>query len=180
MLALLSVIAEGGEKAKEVVNPVIPDVPEVVWGAIAFFLLLILMNAVLLPPIRQAMRKREEQLRSDDEAAERAAVESEQVRRDYDATLAEARTEGARIVDEARQQAETRRAEIVKAATDEVAAQRQAALAELESDRAAALASLRTQVAGIAVAAAGKVVQQDLDVSANQSVVDAAISAADA
>ena len=48
MLGLLSALAEGGEKAKEVVNPVIPDLPEVIWGGIAFFLLLILMNWVLL------------------------------------------------------------------------------------------------------------------------------------
>ena len=59
-------------------------------GLSAFFLLLILMNWVLLPPIKQAMRKRDEQLRGDEEAAERAVVDSEQVRRDYDATLAEA------------------------------------------------------------------------------------------
>ena len=38
---------------------------------------------------------------------------------------------------------------------------------------------MRTDVAAIAVAAASKVVQQDLDVSANQSVVDAFVSSAD-
>src|SRR3954464_15592454 len=121
MLAVLSILAEGGGEAKEVVNPVIPDTPELFWGAVAFFLLLILMNWVLLPPLKQAMRKRDEQVRADDEAAERAAVDSEQVRRDYDATLAEARAEAARIVDEARQSADEKRADIIRAADDEVA-----------------------------------------------------------
>ena len=178
LAAVLSILAEGGE-TKEVVNPVIPDLPEVIWGGIAFFLLLILMNWVLLPPIKQAMRKREEQLRGDDEAAERAVVDAEQIRRDYDATLAEARAEAARIIDESRQTAEAQRTEIVRAADDEVATLRQAALAELESERSAALGSMRTDVAAIAVAAAGKVVQQSLDVSANQAVVDAYVSTAD-
>ncbi len=126
------------------------------------------------------MRKRAEQLRTDEEAAEHAVVDAEQIRRDYDATLAEARVEANRIVDEAREQAEARRTGIVQAATDEVAALRQAAMAELDTERTNALASLRTQVAGIAVAAAGKVVQKDLDVTANQPVVDAAIAAANA
>mgnify|MGYP000910520287 CR=1 FL=1 len=179
MLALLSVIAEGGEKAKEVVNPVIPDIPELIWGGIAFFLLLILMNWVLLPPIKQAMRRREEQLRGDQEAAERALVDSENVRRDYDATLAEARAEAARIVDEARQGAETERAAILKAAEDEVATLKQTAMADLEAERSAALGSLRGDVAQIAVVAAGKVVQKPLDVSSNQSVVDAFVASAD-
>jgi|JI10StandDraft_1071094.scaffolds.fasta_scaffold32205_4 F-type H+-transporting ATPase subunit b len=179
LAAVLSILAEGGEEAKEVVNPVIPDIPELIWGGIAFFLLLILMNWVLLPPIKQAMRKRDEQLRGDEEAAERAVVDSEQVRRDYDATLAEARAEAARIIDEARQGADAQRADIIRAADDEVASLRQAALAELEAERAAALGSMRTDVAAIAVAAASKVVQQNLDVSANQSVVDAFVSSAD-
>ena len=155
MLALLSLIASEGGEAKEVVNPVIPDTPELVWGAIAFFLLLILMYAVCLPPIRQAMRRREDQMRNDAESAERARVEAEQVRRDYDATLAEAR-----------------RAEIIRAAKDDAAAERQAALADLDAARTTALDGLRPQVGSIAVAAAGKVVQRDLDVAANQSVVD--------
>ena len=179
LAAVLSALAEGGEEAKEVVNPVIPDIPELIWGGIAFFLLLILMNWVLLPPIKQAMRKREEQLRGDEEAAERAVVESEQVRRDYDATIAEARAEAGRLVDEARHSADPQRSEIVRAAEDEVTALKQAALAELDAERSAALSNLRGDVAAIAVAAAGKVVQQPLDVSANQSVVDAFVSAAD-
>lgn len=172
MLALLSLIASEGGEAKEVVNPVIPDKPELVWGAIAFFLLLILMYAVCLPPIRQAMRRREDQMRNDAESAERARVEAEQVRRDYDATLAEARAEASRIVDAARQAGEARRAEIIRAAEDDVAAERQAALADLDAARTTALDGLRPQVGSIAVAAAGKVVQRDLDVVANQSVVD--------
>jgi F-type H+-transporting ATPase subunit b len=125
------------------------------------------------------MAKRDAQSRADEAPAERAAVESEQVRRDYDATLAEARAEAARIVDDARQAAEAQRAEILRAAEDEVSARRQATLAELESERSAALGSLRTQVAAIAVEAAGKVVQQQLDVNSNQAIVDSHVSSAD-
>lgn len=179
LAAVLSILAEGGEATEEVVNPVIPDIPEMVWGGIAFFLLLILMNWVLLPPIKQAMRKRDEQVRGDEEAAERAAVDAEQIRRDYDATLAEARAEASRIVDEARQTADAQRAEIVRVAEDEVAALRQSALAELDAERSAALGSMGADVATIAVAAAGKVVQQNLDVNANRAVVDAFVSSAD-
>lgn len=180
MLAAVQSVLEGAGAAKETVNPVLPTTPEMIWGAIAFFLLLILMNFVLLPPLKQAMRKRDEQLRSDEEAAERAVVESEQVRRDYDATVAEARAEASRLIDEARQSAESQRAEIIRAAEDEVASLRQTALAELDTERSTALASLRGDVANIAVAAASKVVQQPLDVSANQSVVDSFVAAADA
>lgn len=181
MLAtLLSIAAEGGGEAKEVVNPVIPEPAEMVWGAVAFFLLLILMNWVLLPPLRAAMRTRAEQIRGDEEAAERAGVEAEQIRRDYDATLAEARTEAARLIEDARSSAEERRSSIVRAAEDEVAALRQTAIAELAAERANALGQLQGDVATIAVSAAGKVVQRDLDVASNRAVVEAHLSSTDA
>ena len=173
MLASLTILAEGAaEGTKEVINPVLPTIPETIWGAIAFFLLLVLMWAVCLPPIKKAMRQREEQIQGDLESAERAAVEAEQVRRDYDATLAEARSEAARIIEEARQAADAQRAEIVGAADTEVAAQRMSAMAEIETDRRSALDQLRGEVGGLAVAAASKVVQRQLDAGANQSVVD--------
>lgn len=181
MLAVaLSILSEAGEGAEEVANPVLPVLPEVIWGAIFIFSLLILMKFVLLPPIKAAMRKREERIRADEEAAERADHEAEQIRRDYDATLAEARAEAARIIDEARQAAEAKRAQVIRAAEEEVAAAKQAALAELDSERAAALTNLRSDVAAIAVAAAGKVIQKPLDVAANQAIVDAHVSGADA
>ncbi|NLA35193.1 MAG: F0F1 ATP synthase subunit B [Actinobacteria bacterium] len=181
MLAVaLSILSGSAEGAEEVANPVLPTVPEMIWGAIFFFSLLILMKFVLLPPLKAAMRKREERIRADEEAAERAVVESEQIRRDYDATLSEARAEAARIIDEARQAAEAQRSQIIRVAEDEVATARQSALAELDAERNAALGSLRTQVAAIAVEAAGKVIQKPLDVAANQAVVDAHVSNADA
>lgn len=175
---LASAAAEAGTEAGEVINPVIPEKPELIWGAISFFLLLVLMWAVCLPPIKKAMRQRDEQILGDEEAAERARVEGEQVRRDYEATLAEARREASRIIDEARQAAEARRAEIVGAVEAEVAAQRQEALAEIEAGRQQALGQLRSVVGEIAVNAASKVVQKPLDLAANQATVDAHVNQA--
>jgi len=163
---------------KETINPVLPDTPELIWGAIAFFLLLILMWAVLLPPIKKAMRQRDEQINADQEAAERATIEAEQVRRDYDATLADARREAARIMEEAREAGEARRAEIVGDVEAEIAAERQTALAEIEAGREQALGQLRGVVGDLAVSAASKVVQKPLDLGANQATVDAYVSQA--
>ena len=172
----LSVLAEGGGE-KEVINPVLPETPQLVWGAIFFFALLILMYAVCLPPIRKAMRQRDERVRGARGAAERPRQEGEQLRRDYDATLAEARAEAARIVDEARAEAEARRVELLRAAEDDVAAQRAEALASLDAERARALEGLVPQLSELAVGAASKVVQRPLDVAGNRSGVESHVSA---
>ncbi len=172
MLATLSALTAAAAETKETVNPVLPTTNEIIYGGIFFVLLLIFMWAVCLPPIKKAMRQRDEQVQADLEAAERARAEAEQVRRDYDATLAEARSDAARIIEEARQAAEARRAELIGAAESEIAAQRQAALAELDAQRAAALGDLTAEVAGIATAAASQVVQRELDAVSQRPVVD--------
>jgi F-type H+-transporting ATPase subunit b len=181
LITMSTVIAAGGVLgAEEVNNPVIPTGPEMVWGLLAFVTLFILMKAVCLPPIRQAMRLRDDVIRSDEEAAERAKVEGEQVRRDYDATLAEARAEAARLVDAARAEADGKRAEILRAAEEQAATLRQNALAEIETQRAAALEQLKPKVTEIAVSAAGKVVHRTLDVAANEATVSQHVGSATA
>lgn len=170
MLAVLSVLAEEGAKT---INPVVPDnIGELFWGAISFFGLWILLRYVCLPPLMKVREERAQKAQSDLEAAATAVTQAEQVRRDYDATLAEARAEAAQVVEAARAASEAQRAEAVRVAEAEVAEQRQVAMAELDSARAAALASIRSEVADLAVSAASKVVQSDLDLASNRSTVD--------
>jgi F-type H+-transporting ATPase subunit b len=170
MLALLSVLAA---ETKETINPVVPDdVGEIFWGAVSFFSLWILMRYVCLPPLMKIREQRAQQVIADQEAAAAAETQAEQVRRDYDATLAEARAEANSIVEAARVEAEQRRSEAVRAVETEIAEQRQSAMADLDAARTEALGELRGEVAQLAVAAASKVVQSDLDVAANQATVD--------
>jgi F-type H+-transporting ATPase subunit b len=160
------------------VNPVSFDVPNMFWGAVFFFALLILMYTVCLPPVRKAMRQRDEQRQLDEEAAERAGYDAEQVRRDYDVTLADARAEAARIVDRAREEAEAERSRKVAEVDAELAVARQGLMAELETARTAALEGLKGDVAQLATAAASRVVEKPLDASANQAIVDEFVASA--
>lgn len=173
MLAHLSLLAAEVAEAPKTINPVVPDeLGEIVWGAIGFFSLWILLRYVALPPLMKVREQRAQQVLADQEAAATAETQAEQVRRDYDATLAEARAEANRIVEEARVAAEARRSEAVRAVETELADQRQAAMAELDAARATALGQVRGEVAELAVSAASKVVQADLDVASHQSTVD--------
>ncbi len=91
------------------INPVVPDeLGEIFWGAVAFFALWILMRYWLLPPLMRIREQRRAKEIADLEAAEAAKVQAEQVRRDYDATLAEARAERGGVLEAARAAAESR------------------------------------------------------------------------
>lgn len=173
MLAHLAVLAADAAETQETINPVVPDnVGEIFWGALSFFLLWILMRYVCLPPLLRVRAQREQQVQADREAAVAAESAAEQVRRDYEATLAEARAEAARIVEAARNAAEEQRSAKVAAADAEIAAEKQSAMAELDQERAAALAQLQGAVTDLAVTAAGKVVQAPLDPDSHRDTVE--------
>ena len=87
-------------------NPILPVTNEIIWGGIAFFLLLILLSKMAYPAMRKAMDDRAAKIQGDLDAAEQAKADAEQLKGDYDAKIAEAKAEAARIIDEARAEAQ--------------------------------------------------------------------------
>lgn len=160
-------------EAAETINPVVPDeIGELVWGAIAFFGLWIMMRYVCLPPLMAARERRAEQVRADREGAEAAVVDGERLRREHDEALAQARAEAGRIIDAARTEAETHRSQVLAQAEAGIAQRRQAAIAEVEAARQAAMADVAAAVADLATAAASRVVDKSLDAAAQRQVVE--------
>ena len=174
----LLLFAEEGEEGEavegeeEAPNPVIPAGNELVFATVFFFLLLILVKFVFLPPILRMREEREQHLRADRDAAERQRDAVGQTRAEYEASLAGARAEANRLIEEARAAADARRAELQAAADAEIAELRRTAQAEIDASRTAALASLRGDVGDLAVEAASLVIQRDLDRSTQQSTID--------
>ncbi len=170
---LSAILVRVAEEDPTAINPVVPDeLGEIFWGAVAFFSLWILMRYWLLPPLLRVREQRRAAEIADLEAAEEAKVAAEQVRRDYDATLAEARQRASAVLEEARAAAETERAAAISAAETEVAAQRQEAMAELDAARTRAVAEMGPSVAELATTAASKVVEAPVDLEAHRSTVE--------
>ena len=172
LASFAALAAEVAESDPTDINPVVPDeIGEIFWGALAFFALWALMRYWLLPPLLRIREQRRAQEIGDLEAAESAKEQAEQVRRDYDTTLGEARTEASGILEEARAAAEHERGQLVSAAETQIATDRQSAMGELEAARSAAVAGLGDDVADIAVSAASKVMDSSLDSPAHRSTV---------
>lgn len=170
---LLAAAEEGGaEVAEKVTNPILPTGPELFWGAVFFFLLWILMRYVLLPPVTRVMDEREGRLRAARAEAETATSGAGEAKAAFDARIVEARTEAAAIIGAAREDADAYRAQQLAAANGEIASLREAAAAEVAQAKAVALAQLRTQVAGVAVQAASRVVQKDLALESQLQVIE--------
>lgn len=174
---ILAAEAEDGETAEEEAppNPVLPEPNHVIWAFVSFMILWALMQFVLLPPLLKSREERQQKIRSDREAADKARQALIDVQADYDASLAAARAEADSIVDAAREEAGEYRSTVMAEAQAEAASVKSDAAGGLDESRANALTSMRGDVGDIAVAAASAVLGKDLDRSAQQSAIDAAL-----
>lgn len=153
-------------------NPILPVWNEVIWGSIAFFLLVIVMSKLAYPAVRKAMDDRTARIQGDLDSAEQAKSDAAAMKADYESKLAEAKAEAARIIDGAREEAETVRAERIAAIDDEIAAKRAQADADIEAAKERAMSEMRGQVTALAVGAAERIVEQSLDADAHATLVN--------
>lgn len=162
--ALLLAVEEGGE-AK---NPLIPNANELFWGTISFAIFVTFMVKYVLPKARVALEERTAGIEGKLAQAERDRDEAQQLLEQYRAQLADARAEAGRI----RTEAQAQRAAIVEEARVEARSEAtritEAATAAIASERAQVVGQLRSEVGGLAVQLAGKIVGESLEDEARQ------------
>ncbi len=156
----------------EAPNVLLPEINEVIWGGIGFLVVLLFMVKFGFPAAKKAMTDRTAKIQADLDAAEQAKADAEQVRADYQAKVADAKTEAARIIEEARQAADQLRADQQVRLNDELAAARTQAQADIDAAKGAAMAELRGEVAQIAIGAAESVVGANLDRNAQTQLIE--------
>lgn len=157
-------------------DPILPETNEIIWGAVGFFIVLGFLWRFGYPAVKKGMEARADRIRSDLDAAESQRSEAEQVLSEYRAQLADARSESARIIEEARQSADSMRRDLAAQAETDIADMRRKAAAEIESAKTQAIADLRNEVANLAIAAAERVVERSLDRETNTALVESFIS----
>lgn len=160
---------------KQAPNPILPETNEIIWGGFGFLVVFGLLGWKGVPAIKKTMDERTEKIRSDLESAEASKVEAASTLAGYQAQLSEAKAESARILEEARQEADRVRTERIAAIDPELAEIRQRAEADAETIRTQALADLRAEVTSLALGAAERVVERNLDDATNRALIDAYI-----
>ncbi|RFU40459.1 F0F1 ATP synthase subunit B [Actinomadura logoneensis] len=154
-------------------NPLVPEASELIFGTIAFAVVLFLVGWKLVPQIQKTLAERTDAIEGGLKRAEAAQDEAKETLDQYRAQLAEARKEAARLREEAREEGAAIKAEITEQAQAEARRIVESAHAQIEADRQQALQSLRAEIGTLSIELAGKVVGESLEDSARQSrVVD--------
>jgi F-type H+-transporting ATPase subunit b len=161
-------VAEGADPELQL----LPDFAELLWGAVAFFVLLGLMWKFVFPKLGTALDERAALIQGRIEEAEATRQQADQLRSQYEEQLADARNQANEIVEDARQQAERQRADILARAEEEARQAVVRARDEVNAERGRLIQDLRGQVATLSVELASKIVQRELDPAQHRALVD--------
>ena len=166
---LLAAAADATPQSK---NPILPSLPELVWGSLSFVVVFALMAKFAFPAVKQTMEARTERIRETLEGAERAKTDADGVLVEYQRQLADAKSESNRIIDEARQTADALRRDLLAKAEADAAEVRARATADIDAAKERAMAELKGQLTQLTIELAERVVKRSIDRESSAALVD--------
>jgi F-type H+-transporting ATPase subunit b len=149
--------------------------PQLVWLAITFVVLYLLMSKVALPRIGEVLEERELRIGENLRRAEQLKQDAEDAVASYEKTIADVRAKAAEVIREARETTAADAAKRHAELSERLAAEIAAAEERIHKARAAAIAGLRGVAVTVASAAFEKLIEQKLDAAAVTTAVDSAL-----
>ena len=157
----------------ETVNPLLPALPDLVWSAVVFAIILIFFWFRVLPNVKALLDARSAAIEGNIAKADAAQKEAEEALVKYTAQLAEARAEAGSIREAARADGSRILAEQKETAAAEAARIVAAAEEQIKANRQAVLVTLRGEVGSLAIDLAASVLGEILSEDAkSKAVVD--------
>lgn len=148
------------------------NLPQIIAQTVNFVILLVVLRMVLYKPVLNMLDERKQKIAEGLNAAEIARAEAASAQANIQAQLDTARKEGQEIVANAQAIATRIQADAREQTAKDREAQLERARNEIQLERDRAIAELRTEFADITVKAAEKVINQSLDQSAHERVID--------
>jgi F-type H+-transporting ATPase subunit b len=143
-----------------------------VWTLIVFGAIFFILKKFAFPAIFSAVQAREEALtkaieeaRADREAASRLLA-------DQKAAIDAARGDAQKIIAEGRVTAEAMKSQMLEETRKQQQDLLERAKRDIAAEKSAAIADLRKEAVGLAISAAGKVIEKNLDDATNRALVD--------
>jgi F-type H+-transporting ATPase subunit b len=139
-------------------------------------ILFVLLRIFLFKPINKIMDERTQSVQKNIDDAEKAKKEADELRQQYEDSISEAKEEANRIIMKAHDDAETERANIIQKSHEEADQIVNAASETIENERRRVLQQAQSQIADLAIEAASKIIDANLDDDKNRQLVDKFLS----
>lgn len=132
------------------------------WSLLIFLLFWLILGKFAFKPMMAALEQRENDIQGSLDAAKKAKEEMASLKAENDKILAEARLEKAKILQEAKDIKNQTIAEAKEKAKEEANKIIASAKLEIDNQKKAAIAEVKTQVGGMAIDIAEKLVKREL------------------
>lgn len=157
-----------------------PEKYTFIFVAINLLILYFFMRKFLFKPVTEFMEKRKNSIDQALKDAGQAKLEVAEARKNYEEQIKKIREESDRLMDEARAKASREYDVIISNAKKDAQAIVEKGRQDVEREKAEMLRQVRQQIAALALTAATKVVQANMDTDSNKSIVDKFIDEAGA
>lgn len=160
--------AEEGDK----VDLLSPSGGLMLWTILIFVVLLLVLSRFAFKPMLAAVEAREHALQAALDAAARDRDEAARVLAEHRQQLDNARAEAQKLIADGRATAEKLRNDLLEQARLQQGEILERARRDIETEKTNAIAALRREAVDLAIAGAGKVIERNLDESANRKLVE--------
>ena len=135
-------------------------------------ILFLILKKFLFQPVMGIIESREKDIRENLAKGESAKQEGMSFKNEYESKLSTATEQGQEIVKQATLRAEQKEAEIVSNAKIEANAIRQKANKDVEQERQKVMNEIKNDISDIALLAASKVIEKDIDKSKHKELIN--------
>jgi len=147
----------------------------ILWTILTFVIVLIILRKAAWKPLLGALAAREESIRASLREAADARAQAARLLEENKRQLAQAEEQSRRIIMEGRDMGDRLKGEILEKANATTRVMIEQAKEEIRREKDAALTRLRSEATDLVIAAAGKILDANLDTPKQRQLADAAI-----
>lgn len=148
----------------------------IIWQIIIFIILLILLKKIAWKPLLTALHTREQGIKDSIEHAEQLNRDSEALVLENKKILAEANAQSMKIINESKEIANKMREEMLAKTQEDSRKLLEQAKVEIKLEKDSAMSELRNEVSELAIKAAEKIINENLDENKQKKIVNDFIS----
>jgi len=143
-----------------------------IWTVIIFILLLLILKKTAWKPLLTSLSNREQTIKDSIEKAENLRLDAERMLEENKKRLEQADEESRKIINEGKAYAEKIRNELMNKTNEDTNRMVKQAKEEIEREKLAALDELRGEIADLAIGAAEKIIDENLDAKKQRKIID--------
>lgn len=151
-------------------------IPDFIWTIINLLVLYVVLRKILFKPVTEFMENRANSIKQQLEESKNSNEKALQLKEAYEKMIGSVNMDADKIIKEATIKAQEKYDEIIKQAKADVEALKANVKEEIEMERIEMMKNTRNEIVSLALEAASKVVEANMNTEANRKLVDEVVA----